>query len=402
MRLRTAQILARETIDRLMIVRPTRDDVEEKEIKYLEWWKYAGMNDHPLWRGSGAGTQAMPVIPSKPTPMKFWPATATLDWMRRVVHIISQLRPTRVEEYAHYLLRESIGTSAHHYRQRTQRDQCRLFWPERESLERQAIVTRALEASVSRRMLLSLYNAFPVRRRPLDLEEQIARLGIDAYLYNLCGAEVDLLSMVKNSDLSRYASVLPKKINAERVELTDSALRAWSASLEVQSPYLHKSITRMPSRVVRYIYIPNAGGKTWISEHTSLCVDMDVAVYKRVGWKRRTALEDDDMPFWYEGGRAAIEEARQRECNIVLGQWPFRTLDKAAERMNIDLQLEVLHVELDVIRGRLLARENFTEEKAEEYVRRAERIYNEVQQAERKGRHVLHWYTNEDILKSLL
>jgi len=395
MPLRMAQLLCKSFLDRLMIVRPTRDEGPEVLVKKLEWWRFAAKGDHPLWRGSGAGSEDAPSIPSKPEPRGCWPDLATVAWMRRVRHILGQLRESRVEEYRAYLQRESIGASAHHHRQRALRDECRKIWPERagDSVE---IITRVMEPVVSWKTLVTYARSSDAQRRPVTEEEQVARMGIDAYLYNLCGKEVDLIAMLSNEDRGRFQSLAVKRKIREGVELCDSSIRSWAAGLNCEIEALHvvPGLKRRSSRKIVVCFIPNAGGKGWLCQYSSALVDMDVAVYKYVGWRRRRKLVDDGLHDWCREAVAAIKMFDDNESKMILTQWPCSVFVKAGQLLSRDVEFRKYVIQRSTREKRMLDR-GMERAKVDEYLAIAEKNESEydtigVRKEYSNGEEILH------------
>jgi len=373
MELRTAQLLARAFINRLMVVRPTLEDGPDVVVKKLGWWQFASAGDHPLWRGTSAGSEAPPSIPSKPEPARVWPNHATIAWMRRVRHIVKQLRPTRALEYYNYLQMESIGSAAHHYRQRSLRDGCRAIWPER-IVELEAVTTRQLEAPIGARELVTLSRALTCNRRPVTEEEQLARIGIDAYLYKLCGAEVDLMKALDPVARGRWVALDVVKKNRERVEQLDSAIRAWSSSVHAECDALHvwrESKASVVRRKLVVCFIPNAGGKTWLCQRARSLIDMDVAVYARVGWVRYSRQNVGAFSEWLASYQAAVDAYDgDVSAAMIMTQWPADGFCELAALQDRQLELRVLDVPLQTRVERLVAR-GWSQEKVEERLERA-------------------------------
>jgi len=373
MDLNMAQILAKTFLDRLMIVRPTQEESENIKVKHLEWWAYANQNDHPLWRGTDAGSKACPIIVSKPEPHSSWPTKATEAWMKRVAPILEGLRESRVEQYRKYLLKESVGSSYHHYRQRALRDTARETWPERETQIQ--IETRELPALPSIKKVINMYRTMRSRRRPVSEEEQLARLGIDLYLYNLVGATKDLFSTLKPSDWARYADITPKKKVIDNWEMLDGAVQSWACNTEAEHPLLHKHIQIKVRTQFFAIYAANGAGKSWITDRYRGFCDMDIPVYAKVGWHTRTKryqkADDSDI----KEAIVTIDWAIKYDLHTILTQWPPEHLNRAAQIRGVELQWMGYDPGADIRRERLEARQYKDPSRVEELLDLADTLY---------------------------
>uniref|UniRef100_A0AAU6NDN4 RNA-directed RNA polymerase n=1 Tax=Rhizoctonia solani toti-like virus 1 TaxID=3095224 RepID=A0AAU6NDN4_9VIRU len=344
-------------LDRLMVVLPEKDkEVGEKgqKAKRLEWWSYRG--DHPLWRGMPGKQAEVPQIDTKPDPIKTWPSRATDAWMAKVDSILKHLREGRSEQYRKYLLRESCGASFHHHRQRALRDAAREHWPERVESPRDYDIP--MQANImSWDLVVELGTCVHQARRPVDEEEQAARMGLDAYLVKLCGAAYDLRAALSDKAWSRYASIVPRLPITVAAELLDSGLRAWFAALPYWIPRIHRPLPELQkSRHLWLVWAGNCAGKSFICSIYKKFLDMDVAAYRYVGWQKRQRRYDDGSTHYTREADAAVYTALAQDYNAIMTQWPLELMVRAAKTRGIRYTLAQWDVPEDVRRKRMAER----------------------------------------------
>lgn len=374
MDLRIAQVLAKTFLDRLMIVRPTLEDDPKAIIKELEWWEYANPEDHPLWRGTTAGTKKTPLLMSKPDPHPCWPSKATDAWMLRVSRVLDGLRPSRIEQYKTYLLRESVGSSYHHYRQRSLRDCARAIWPERKS--KIIIATRELPQPPPVMRLVRLFKDLHSRRRPITEDEQLARLGIDVYLFNLVGATKNLFESLKPSDWARFSTLTIKKKLIPELELLDGSIQSWASNTESISPEIHLD-WRKPERTSFYVvYAGNGAGKSWIANRFKTICDMDVPVYAKVGWQLRAQRYVKSDRSDIVEALVTLDWAKKYDNEVIVTQWPPEYLIDAAELRGYTLDWLGYDPGEDIRRERLEAREYADPTRVQELMDLADTLYS--------------------------
>nr|WPH57541.1 RNA-dependent RNA polymerase [Rhizoctonia solani toti-like virus 1] len=323
-------------LDRLMVVLPEKDKeigAKGQKAKRLEWWSYRG--DHPLWRGMPGRQAEVPQIDTKPDPIQSWPSRATDAWMAKVHNILKHLREGRSEQYRKYLLRESCGASFHHHRQRALRDAAREHWPERVESKRDYDVP--MQSNVMGwDLVVELGTCVHQARRPVDEEEQAARMGLDAYLVKLCGAAYDLRAALSDKAWSRYASIVPRLPVTVAAELLDSGLRAWFAALPYWIPRIHRPLPELQQdRHLWIVWAGNCAGKSFICSIYKKFLDMDVAAYRYVGWQKRQRRYDDGSTHYTREADAAVYTALSQDYNAIVTQWPLDLMVRAAKTRGI-------------------------------------------------------------------
>lgn len=344
-------------LDRLMVVLPEKGKevgARGGKAKRLEWWVYRG--DHPLWRGLPGKHFETPQIDTKPDPLPTWPSRATTAWMAKVDRILKHLRSGRSEQYRKYLLRESCGASFHHHRQRTLRDAAREHWPERSS--EPTGFEQPLDSNVMSWDELVYYGTTVHQaRRPVDAEEQAARMGLDAYLVKLCGAAYDLRGTLSDKAWSRYASIVDPPPISQAAELLDSGLRAWFAALPYRIPAIHRPLVELKqAKHLWLVWAGNCAGKSFICNIYKKFLDMDVSTYKYVGWQKRMRRYDDGSTHYTREADAAIYTCLEQNYNAVLTQWPLDLMVRAAEQRGIRFTCAEWVVPEEVRRKRMVER----------------------------------------------
>jgi hypothetical protein len=363
-----AQRLCAATLDRLMIIKPEKGS-EHEESKWLEWWDYRDPeNRHPLWRGSIGNAVPRIEITTKPEPHKSWPSKATDAWMLRVKPVLDMLRDGRVEMYKDYLLRESIGPSFHHERQKQMREQTKLLWPERKERE-YGFGSLPPPAQPGLSKLLAACGASSVGRRPVDEDEQAALVGVDVYLVKLCGGAYKIMDALRPDQWGKYMALGERYTTAYEWANLDSSIRAWMSSLGAFNPNIHEGIPKKRHEV-HFIWMPNAAGKSWLSMHFPLLLDSDVAIYQAYGWGRRYERYNAGTGGHVKELQVAWNTARDSEKKAVLTQWRPQDIWDACQQLGIKPVIKSYDPGENVRRVRLLDR-GWQDEKVEEYLRYA-------------------------------
>jgi hypothetical protein len=327
-----AQKLCAATLDRLMIVKPEKD-ADDTETRWLEWWDYRNPEGrHPLWIGTPGGEKPVASLNSKPDPHESWPSKATDAWMKRVDHILRELRDGRVEMYRDYLLRESIGPSFHHARQRKMRDESRALWPTR--VERKYEMNARHVERPTLQQLLEATKGSTVGRRPIDEDEQAARMGVDVYLLKLCGGAYNIMEFLPPDQWGKFQQLGEKYRVNDRWLSLDGAFRAWINSLNAYNPLLHVPEIRKRYEV-RFVWMPNGAGKSWLSQRFRRMLDSDVAIYSKYGWGKRYDRYDGGTQGHVEELIHCWNVARDSECVLVLTQWDIKLIDDAIKALGI-------------------------------------------------------------------
>jgi len=355
-------------LDRLKVVLPEKDKEEgEKGGKavLLEWWCFRP--EHVLWNNTPGERLPVPDISTKAEPKHWWPSNATEAWMEKQKRVLSRLREARVEQYKKYLLRESIGGSFHHARQRTLRDTAREFWPVRKVMNTD-VVEGATPEVVGMHEVANLRRFYDSQRRPVDEEEQAARLGVDVYIVKLVGKAWDLRELIPAEDWAKYQTIEPKLPVLTKWSNCDSAVRAWISSLGGRIPEVHAPIVP-PDDVdeIKIVYVPNAGGKSFISTRFRNCLDMDVPVYRIVGWTERNVRYDDGIKTHLRECEVSLLDAIAQKKPVLLSQWSPWLLEAAAQGLKIKHSKYYYCVDEEIRRARLIERE-WNEDKINEYL----------------------------------
>jgi hypothetical protein len=364
MPLQMAQKLAIAMLDRLMVVLPEQG-IDDVRTKPLEWFSF--IPEHPLWENANVERLPMPDITTKPQPHHSWPRKATDAWLKKQEHILKHLRATRVEEYTNYLLRETVGTSFHHFRQRTMRDEARAFWPER-IRRKYEFADRPLQEKLEWHSFMQIAIGLSQERRPVDAEEQAARVGIDIYLLNLCGAEVDLYKFLKPEAWSRFSEIVVKQNIQSIVHNADTSIRAWISAAPYYIPSLHlpgKPKKRLER--IRIIHAANGAGKTFICQRFRRIVDMDVPAYKYVGWVERLERSNQGVDNMSAEAQAALYHCQLHELDTIMTQWPLHIMQDACLKFKVEAKYYTYEVAEETRRERLTAR-GWTPERVEENI----------------------------------
>jgi len=398
--LRECRRMCCEVLDRLMVVLPEKD----KELgakggvaKRLEWWDY--VVGHPLF-GLRGEKRECPNISTRPEPMEKWPRRASHAWMERVEHILKELRPGRREMYENYLLKESIGGSYHHYRQRSLRDEARLHWPER--VERQyPIDDVAIEPPIGWDEMIKLIRSTRQARRPVDEEEQAARCGLDSYLVNLCGAEFDIWKTLSGKRWARYARLTTKQQIRQRVAVLDSSLRSWFAGMGHHHPALHVNPEIPIVRKVWLIWSGNCAGKSWLCGRYTRILDMDVSVYRHVGWKVRERRYDNGVRHYYPEAQAAVYDVVKYGKRAVMTQWPLDLLIRAAKDYQLEFNIGIYEPGEDVRAARMRDR-GWDDEKVQLFLGYNRESVAQVQEwAKQEGKTAVEFLQWQEITRTI-
>jgi len=213
----------------------------------------------------------------------------------------------------------------------------------------------------------------------MDEEEQAARLGVDVYIVKLVGRAWDLRELIPPEDWSRYQTIEPRNPVLDKWQNVDSAIRAWISSLGGWIPGIHvpKTVENRSVSMVSVVYIPNAGGKSFISTRFKKCLDMDIPVYRVVGWTERNVRFDDGIKTHLRECEVSILEAIKNEQPVLLSQWSPWLLDSAVKNLRIKAELCYYVVDEEVRKARLEERE-WSEEKVSEYLKWARDNVNEA------------------------
>lgn len=397
-----AQKLAAMYLDAIMVVKPTQegDGVYEKEKK-LEWWKFrhAGA-DHPLWRGTPGVSVQGPLMPSKPLPHRSWPSKATDAWMERVKPLLLKLRPGRREAYKRYLLMESIGPSYHHYRQRELRDQVRELWPVRVSRPRKFWQSREIRA-VGLDEFVDIGGTLELERKPFDNEAMLAACGIDVYLAKQLGATVSIVSLMKPAQYMNFCTPVEKMPIAAKFEVLDSGLRAWVNQIPHYSSYWHqveKPRFIKPHDELVFVLAGAGSGKSFIAKHNRKYIDMDIAVYARVGWRKWRSEETDPFGDYMREGHALIDACMEENKTWILGQWPARSLVDAAKSRGIKIKVLIYDPGELTRLNRLRERQGWDLGKVSEYLARFRRAVRSWEKAVARG--MASVYTGIEVIGS--
>jgi hypothetical protein len=383
-----AQKLCAATLDRLMIIKPEQGS-EHEESKWLEWWNYRDPEErHPLWRGSAGKPVPRIEIVTKPKPHRSWPSRATDAWMARVQPVLDKLRDGRVEMYKDYLLRESIGPSFHHERQKQMREQSRALWPER--IKREYDYGSVPPPSVpALSQLMDACGASSVGRRPVDEDEQAALVGVDVYLVKLCGGAYKIMDALRPDQWGKYVALGERYTTAYEWCNLDSSIRAWMSSLGAYNWKIHVGIPSVKHEV-HFVWMPNAAGKSWLAGHFPLLMDSDVAIYQAYGWGRRYERYNAGTGGHVKELQVAWTTARNEGRKAVLTQWRPKDIYDACEQLGISPVVKYFDPG-EAIRADRLRERGWEAEKVEEYLQYA-RVYKEWL-SERGGKSYDSWKT---------
>lgn len=353
MPLKMARVMCATMLDRLMVVLPERTELE-KAVK-LEWWRYRKPETHPLWLGTGGCDEDCPIVGGKPEPKHDWPCAATDDWLKRVEPVLKHLREGRADQYRNYLLRESIGPSFHHYRQRSQRDEARKYWPQR--VEQRYNFEGQIESRpISMYDIVRSDDGTPSRRRPVDEEEQAAQMGVDVYLLQLCGSAYNLRAWLRPEQWARYQTISPKLVPNAACMRLDSALRAWVSARPFYDPLFHAKAGKARNTKLTVVWAPNGAGKSTMCRVYPHMLDMDVSAYKHVGWLPRRERIEDGTHAHFREAQAAIHDALEYGKRIIVTQWPLRLFHEAAAYYECELSYAEFEPGVELRAQRLAAR----------------------------------------------
>jgi hypothetical protein len=212
------------------------------------------------------------------------------------------------------------------------RDESRSLWPERKE-RKYEYVDRHVERPTLKQ-LLECTKGSTVGRRPIDEDEQAARIGVDVYLLKLCGGAYNLMEFLAPNQWGKFQQLGEKFTVNDRWLGLDGAFRAWINALNAYNPLLHVPEIRKRHEV-KFVWMPNGAGKSWLAARFGRLLDSDVAIYSKYGWGKRYERYDGGTANHVDELVHCWQVARDNEQVMVLTQWDIDNIVDAIKQLGI-------------------------------------------------------------------